>query len=108
MTALLGRWNHARTGKHQRGASGWWRGRTKLVYVHLTEAEWTAVDEAARAEGLTRERWLVRLVQQAPPSAVVVAERAAEAASAARLRARREDRRTREAEDERDTRTVAE
>jgi hypothetical protein len=56
--------------------------------VHLTEAEWTAVDEAAQAEGLTRSAGWCGWCSGAA-SAAVVAERAVEEASAARMRATR-------------------
>lgn len=95
MTALLGRWNTGRWGKPLRtGAPGWWRGRTRLIYVHLTEAEWQAVDEAARIEGVTREQWLVRVSQTALacPSGRVAQTVAADAAAAHRLQARRDAR----------------
>lgn len=91
MATLLGRWNQARWGTRQRGASGWWRGRTRLVYVHLTDDEWAGAGEAARVEGRTREQWLVGLCQRALacPSVAVLAEQAADDAAARRRQARR-------------------
>ena len=89
-TPLLGQWNHARWGQRLRRKTppGWSAGRTRLLYLKLTEAEWTGLCDAAHAAAVTIDQWVVTEIQRGLTRPVP-----ADAAAARRLQARRDARR---------------